>query len=85
MNDLSTFALRLPKSLKAAAEAWAKQDGVSLNQFIAVTLAEKIGAMQSASFLAERRRRANLDEFRAVLTRKRGRPSLTSGKRQGNA
>lgn len=85
MTDLSTFALRLPKSLKTAAEALAKEDGVSLNQFIAVTLAEKIGALQSASFLAERRRRANLEEFRAVLTRKRGRPSGKSSKQQDEA
>jgi hypothetical protein len=82
MTDLSTFPLRLPRSLKTAAEVLAKEDGVSLNQFIAVTLAEKIGAMQSATFLAERRRRANLDEFRAILTRKPGRPPGKSHKRQ---
>ena len=37
-------SLNLPRSLKAAAEDWARQEGVSLNQFIACALAEKVGA-----------------------------------------
>ena len=46
----------LPASLKAAAERYARRDGVSLNQFIATALAEKVGAQRAAAFFAERGR-----------------------------
>ena len=49
-------SLNLPASLKAAAERYARRDGVSLNQFIATALAEKIGAQGAAAFFAERGR-----------------------------
>ena len=49
-------SLRVPASLKAAAEQLARRDGVSLNQFIATALAEKVGAQGAAGFLAERAR-----------------------------
>ena len=47
-------SLNLPNSLKRAAEDFAEKDGVSLNQFIAVALAEKVGAQGAAAFFAER-------------------------------
>jgi predicted HicB family RNase H-like nuclease len=43
----STFALRLPKSLKDAAEALARQDGVALNHFISLAVAEKVSRLSS--------------------------------------
>ena len=49
-------SLDLPTSLKAAAERYARRDGVSLNQFIATALAEKIGAQGATAFFAERGR-----------------------------
>ena len=47
-------SLNLPASLKAAAEDYAKRDGVSLNQFIALALAEKVGAFSASDFFSER-------------------------------
>jgi hypothetical protein len=47
-------SLNLPGSLKSAAERFADRDGVSLNQFIAMALAEKVGALDAATFFAER-------------------------------
>lgn len=47
-------SLNLPQSLKKAAEDFAEKDGVSVNQFIALALAEKIGARGAADFFAER-------------------------------
>lgn len=46
-------SLNLPKPLKAAAEDTAEREGVSLNQFIALALAEKVGAARAADFFAE--------------------------------
>ena len=51
----STYPLKLPNSVKNAAAELAKVDGVSLNQFIAAAVAEKVGTLQTARvFLQER-------------------------------
>jgi len=44
----STYPLKLPNSVKNAAAELAKLDGVSLNQFIAAAVAEKVGTLQTA-------------------------------------
>ena len=68
----NTYPLRLPRSVKAAVEQLAKEEGISLNQFVATAVAEKLAAMRTATFFAERRDRADLDAFRAILTREGG-------------
>lgn len=51
----SAYPLKMPNSVKVAAARLAKADGVSLNQFIAVAVAEKVGTMETAdSFLRQR-------------------------------
>lgn len=72
MSNTSTYPLRLPTSVKAAAEKLAKAEGVSLNQFVATAVAEKLAAMNTAAFFAERKERADFEAFRAILTRKGG-------------
>ena len=44
----ATYPLKLPLSIKAA-QRLAKEDGVSLNQWIAVAVAEKIGVVETAA------------------------------------
>ena len=56
--------LNLPQSLKAATEDFAEKEGVSLNHFIALALAEKVGSVKAAEFFAERGQGA--DAARAV-------------------
>jgi hypothetical protein len=51
----STYPLKLPTSVKMAAARLAKADGVSLNQFIAAAVAEKVGVMETAREFLERR------------------------------
>ena len=51
----STYPLKLPTSVKTAAARLAKADGVSLNQFIAAAVAEKVGVMETVSEFSERR------------------------------
>ena len=58
MTTLTTYPLRLPKSIKAAAEELSKADGTSLNQFVATAVAEKIAVMRTAAFFEERASRA---------------------------
>lgn len=69
---VSTFPLRLPVSLKAALEEISKRDGTSLNQFLVVAAAEKIAAMETERFFAERKGRADREAFRRILNRKGG-------------
>lgn len=72
MSDTSTYPLRLPKSVKAAAEKLAREEGISMNQFVATAVAEKLAVMQTASFFADRRQHADLVAFRKLLKRKGG-------------
>ncbi|MDP4026782.1 toxin-antitoxin system HicB family antitoxin [Methylobacterium sp. NEAU 140] len=67
-------ALRLPASLREAAEQVARQDGGTLNQFVAAAVAEKISALQSAGFLDARGARADLVAFDRFMNRSGGTP-----------
>ena len=64
-----TFPLRLPESIKRAAQELAGEDGVSLNQFIATAVAEKVSALNTAAYFRERAARADRAEFDRVLAR----------------
>jgi hypothetical protein len=45
----ATYPLKLPLSAKKAAQRLAKEDGVSLNQWIAAAVAEKVGVVETAA------------------------------------
>ena len=49
------YPLKLPASLKETAARLAKDDGVSLNQWIATAVAQKIGAVETAAEFFKRR------------------------------
>jgi hypothetical protein len=51
----AAYPLKLPRSVKMAAQRLAREDGVSLNQWIAVAVAEKVGAIETASELLKAR------------------------------
>ena len=63
----ASYPLKMPLSVKTAAARLAKADGVSLNQFIAAAVAEKVGAIETADeFLrlrAEKAKPADLMRF----------------------
>ncbi len=66
----SAYPLKLPSSVKNAAAELAKADGVSLNQFIAAAVAEKIGSLRAAeAFLAQRAGRAKPKDLLRYLRR----------------
>ena len=74
MSEISTYPLRLPKSLKAEVAKAAKRDGTSINQFIAIAVAEKISALETERFFVERAKQADMEAFRAILFRPGGEP-----------
>lgn len=49
------YPLQLPASLKETAARLAREDGVSLNQWIAAAVAQKIGAVEAADEFLKRR------------------------------
>jgi hypothetical protein len=51
----SSYPLKLPNSVKMAAQRLAREDGVSLNQWISVAVAEKIGAVETAADFLHRK------------------------------
>lgn len=71
-QQTATYPLRLPRSLKEAVNEAANNDGVSINQFIAIAVAEKLAAMKTARFFTERQQRADMDAFKSILTRQGG-------------
>jgi hypothetical protein len=65
----SNFALRLQSSLLAEARKVAEAEGVALNQLINVALAEKLSALRTESYFAERVARASIPEALRILDR----------------
>ncbi|MDE0026270.1 MAG: hypothetical protein OXP69_17825 [Spirochaetaceae bacterium] len=73
-KQVSTFPLRLPASLKAAVAAISREEGTSINQFVAMAVAEKVSAMKTADFFSERREDADIEAARRLLRRTGGSP-----------
>lgn len=66
----SAYPLKLPRSVKVAAQRLAREDGVSLNQFIAAAVAEKVGSLQTAAeFLAQRAGKSRSRDMLRLLRR----------------
>ena len=66
----NNFALRLPHSLLAGLRQAAEEDGVAMNQYVTVALAEKLAARKTAQqFLAERASRSSPSLALEILER----------------
>jgi len=73
----SNFALRLQPSLLDEARKLAEAEGVALNQLINVAVAEKVSALRTESYMAERAARANIPKALGMLKRAgAGRPPM---------
>jgi hypothetical protein len=69
MAETDSYALRLPRSLKQAVAKQSKEDRTSMNQFVAKAVAEKISALQTAAFFADRKGRADFEAFDKPMRR----------------
>ena len=65
----SNFALRLQPSLMEEAKKVAKAEGVAVNQLINVAVAEKVSALRTEDYFAERAAKGDLDKALQVLKR----------------
>ena len=67
---MSSFPLRLPDDLKERAAMLAAKAGLSLNQYIAMTLASHVGAQAEAErYFAFRGARATPGRAKAILAK----------------
>lgn len=66
---MSTLSLRLPNSLHRQVRELARREGVSINQLITTAVAEKMAALMTVEYLAERAARGSREAFDAVLAR----------------
>lgn len=72
MSQLSTYPLRLPRSIRAGVDRFSQQDGISVNQFVSIAVAEKLAMLQAQVYFAERSARANMDAFDQLMQRSTG-------------
>ena len=66
---MSTLHLTLPQSMQEQVEALAQQEGISINEFITLAVAEKLATLATADYLAERAKRGSRERLLAVLAK----------------
>lgn len=73
----SNVALRLQESLLTEARNVAKAEGVALNQFINVAVAEKLSALRTEDYFRERAERGSVTKAKRLLARAgKGKPPV---------
>jgi len=65
----SNFALRLQRSLMEEARKVAQAEGVAVNQLINVAVAEKVSALRTEEYFAERAARGDVRKALRILKR----------------
>lgn len=66
---MSTVSLRLPNFLHKEVKEISKEEGISINQFIATALAEKMSALRTQEYLENRASRGNREKFDNALSK----------------
>ena len=66
---MSTMSLRLPMSIHKQLREIAKREGVSINQLIATAVAEKVAALLTEDYLAQRAKRGSRKRFMEGLSK----------------
>lgn len=64
---MGALSLRLPESIHRHIREIAKQEGVSINQFISSAVSEKISAILTEEYIQARAERADLDKAKQIL------------------
>ena len=66
---MSTLSLRLPDSIHETARTLARKEHVSVNQLISTAVAEKISALMTETYLAQRAAKGSRKEFLDIMSR----------------
>jgi hypothetical protein len=82
----ATYPLKLSSTIKREAARLAKQDGVSLDHWIALAVAHRIGAAESArEFFARRAKGGSVGELVAMLNKVPDAPPMPGDDIEGAA
>ena len=65
---MSTLIVRLPESLHKNLQSVADREGVSIDQFVSTSVAEKMSALMTLDYLTERAAKANREQYLAALS-----------------
>ncbi len=66
---MSTLVVRLPESLHKNLQSVADLEGVSIDQFVSTSVAEKMSALLTQDYLKERAARGSREQYLAVLAK----------------
>ena len=64
---MSALSLRLPISIHQHIREIAKNEGISINQFVSSAVSEKISAIMTEDYLKSRAKRAKKSDLKKVL------------------
>lgn len=66
---MSSLSLRLPTSMHEQLRELAQREGISINQFITIAVAEKMATIDTATYLRQRAQRGSRAKLLAVLAK----------------
>lgn len=65
---MSTLSLRIPDSLHRTLKSAADRDGVSINQFVSLAVAEKLSALQTYNLIVDRAAKGSRESFLKAMS-----------------
>ncbi|MCB0174265.1 MAG: Arc family DNA-binding protein [Anaerolineae bacterium] len=66
---MSVMSLRLPKTMYDQLKRMAEAEGISMNHFVTLAIAEKIATLNTLDYLEERAQRGSREKLLAVLAK----------------
>jgi 16S rRNA U516 pseudouridylate synthase RsuA-like enzyme len=66
---MSALSLRLPKSLHEQLRELAQEDGISVNQYVVLAVAEKVASQSTIEYLEKRASRGSRKKLLAILNK----------------
>jgi len=66
---MSELSLHLPKSLYEQLRELAQEEGISVNQFVMIAVAEKIATISTIEYLENRAKRGSREKFLEILNK----------------
>ena len=64
---MTALSLRLPKSMYNRLREVAKAEGISMNQFVTLAIAEKVATLTTLDYLEERAKRGSREKLLTIL------------------
>jgi hypothetical protein len=66
---MSALSLRLPKSLHEQLREVAQEEGISINQFVMLAVAEKVASLSAVEYLEKRAKSGSREKLLEILNK----------------